>query len=486
MTALTDSIHRDHGLLIGGDWRPASSSFERHNPARPDQVVGTSAHGSPSDVADAYAAAAEAFAGWRATPAPTRGRILRIAGELIEQRVQSIATTLAFEEGKAIRDARGEVLRAAEIFRFHGAQGSQAFGEVYESAVATIAVQTIREPLGVVCVLTPWNFPIAIPAWKLAPALVYGNTVVWKPAEIASGTAAMLAQALVDAGLPDGVLNMVTGIGSELGASLLEAGPLAGVTFTGSNAVGRVVGMRAAERGIKAQLELGGKNASVVLADADLDRAAGCVTRSAMWSTGQRCTATSRAIVVRDVYDEFLSRLAAQCQALVVGDPLSDTTDVGPLASSAQFGKVTSYLELASREGLTPLLGGEYGDPAQGYFVAPTVYVDVDPGSAIAREEIFGPVVAVIAADDTQDAIRLANDTDYGLSGSIFTEDLRTALRCARELETGMVHLNGETAGAEPHIPFGGVKASSSGTREQGTAAREFFTELKTIYLENL
>ena len=477
---------RDDGLLIGGRWRSAKNSFERRNPARPDELVGRTAAGTPDDVADAYAAAQAAAPSWRRTLAAQRAEILVRAAELIDQRVDQLATMLSWEEGKVIRDARGEVRRAAQILRYHAGEAQQAQGEIYPSGAAGTLVQAVREPLGVVCVITPWNFPIAIPAWKLAPALVYGNTVLWKPAEVSSGTAVMLAEVLQEAGLPDGVLNVVTGIGSEVGDALLSYPALAGVSFTGSNATGRRIAAGAARTGAKLQLELGGKNPSVVLADADLERAATCIARSAMIATGQRCTATSRAIVVAEHFDEMLDRLVKTSQALVVGDPLDERSDLGPLSSEAQFKKVSGYLERAAADGLEPLIGGGVSDPAQGYFVHPTIFADIDPNHAIATEEVFGPVLAVIRAHDGEEAIRMANDTPFGLSASVFTRDLRTAMRCAGELEAGVVHINGETAGAEPHVPFGGVKGSSSGSREQGKSAREFFTEMKTVYIEDL
>jgi aldehyde dehydrogenase (NAD+) len=472
------------GLYIDGHWIEADRHFERTNPARPSEVVGRSALASAGDVSAAYDAAQRAARAWARTPAPQRAEVLVRAAALVAERATEIARMLTREEGKATRDARGEVLRAAAILRYHAGEGTQPIGDVFSSAVENTMIHTVREPLGPIAVITPWNFPIAIPAWKIAPALAYGNTVVWKPAEIASGTAALLVGCLDDAGLPAGVLNLVTGRGREIGDAIVGDPRARAVTFTGSNAVGRGIAARAAESGIKAQLELGGKNPSVVLADADLDRAVGCITRSAMWSTGQRCTATSRAIVVDEVYDEVVDRLVAAAAALVVADPLDEGTDLGPVASRSQFDTVTDYLAVAKAEGLKCVLGGDAGDPENGFFVPPTIYADVDPASRIAVEEVFGPVVAVIRARDPEHALALANDTEYGLSASVFTTDLSTALRATRELEAGVVHVNGESAGAEPHVPFGGVKASSTGSREQGKAAAEFFTETKTIYFE--
>lgn len=477
---------RDDGLLIGGRWRASDRLLDRRNPARPNEVVGRTAAASVEDVAEAYAAARAAAAGWAATPAPARGEILRRAGDLVDRRTEEIAVGLALEEGKALRDARAEVQRAAVILRYHAGEGRQAIGEVYPSAASGTMLHTQREPLGVVAVITPWNFPIAIPAWKLAPALVYGNALVWKPAEIASGSAVRLAEVLHEAGLPAGVLNLVTGKGSEIGDALVTAPEADGVTFTGSNAVGRRIGLLSAERGLKSQLELGGKNPSVVLADADLERAVQCIVRSAMYSTGQRCTATSRVIAERAVADELVERLVATASALVVGDPVDEGTEIGPLASAAQHRTVADYLALAPQEGHVAVCGGTVADPSDGYFASPTVLIGGSPTSRVATEEIFGPVTAVLAVDDAAEALRLANATPFGLSASVFTRDLNAALRAANELEVGVVHINGETAGAEPHVPFGGIKGSGSGSREQGTAARDFFTETKTIYIEDV
>jgi len=487
MSDLSSDVGTDvAGLYIDGAWRNGEHIFDRVSPADPAQVVGRSTAAAPEDVAAAFAAAERAAGPWARTPAPRRAEILVRAAALVEERADRIARTLSLEEGKATRDSRGEVLRAAVILRFHAGECTQPIGELYASAADGTMIHTVREPLGPIAVITPWNFPIAIPAWKIAPALAYGNTVVWKPAEIASGTGALLTACLADAGLPPGVLNLTTGHGRQIGDALIDDPRATAVTFTGSNAVGQRIAERAAARGIRAQLELGGKNPSVVLADADLDRAVECITRAAMLSTGQRCTATSRVIVVDEIYDAVVERLVSAASALVVGDPLQQATDVGPVASRSQFETVAEYLDIAKAEGLTPLCGGEVGDPDEGYFIPPTIYRDVDPAARIAREEIFGPVVGVIRARDTAHAIVLANDTEYGLSASVFTTNLRTAMRASREIQAGVVHINGESAGAEPHVPFGGAKASSVGGREQGKAAAEFFTETKTIYIEDL
>jgi aldehyde dehydrogenase (NAD+) len=382
--------------------------------------------------------------------------------------------------GKAIRDARGEVLRSAAILRYFSGELQQASGEVYPSADPSTLLMTVEQPLGVVCAITPWNFPWAIPTWKLAPALGFGNAVVWKPAAAASGSAVMQAELLTRAGLPDGVLNLITGGGGRLSAALSGDPRLAALTFTGSAAVGTGLRQAVADRNVKVQLELGGKNPAIVLADADLEDAATQIVRGAMLATGQRCTATSRVYVEQPVLAELRELLVERAGALRVGDPYSDQTDVGPLASTEQRDTVGSYLELAREEGVEIVIGGEMGD---GCFARPTILAGVDRESALVREEIFGPVLVLEPVADYEAAIAVANDTEFGLSSAVFTSDLGRALSFVRETESGLVHVNRETAGVEPHVPFGGVKGSSSMSREQGTAARDFFTTTKTAYV---
>jgi aldehyde dehydrogenase (NAD+) len=334
-----------------------------------------------------------------------------------------------------------------------------------------------------VTAITPWNFPIAIPAWKLAPAIAFGNTVVWKPAEIVPLTATHLAGALVDAGLPDGVLNLVLGRGSVVGDTLVTHARVDAVTFTGSNPVGRAIELKATEAGKKVQLELGGKNPAVVLADADLELAAEQVARGAFLSAGQKCTATSRVIVERRVLDEFGDRLAELARSWPVGDPLDEATKVGPLASKSQLDTVTGYLDVADRESARVLAGGGSLNGG-GYFVEPTVLADLPATSPVVHEEIFGPVAALLPADSYEEAVTLANDTPFGLTAAVFTRDLGKALRFARDIRAGVVKVNQETAGLEFQAPFGGMRQSSSGSREQGKVARDFFTQWKTVYLD--
>jgi aldehyde dehydrogenase (NAD+) len=358
---------------------------------------------------------------------------------------------------------------------------------VYPSASPSTFLFAERVPLGPVALITPWNFPVAIPTWKVAPALAFGNTVVLKPAELTPLTAWHLADVLDKAGLPPGVLNLVVGRGSQVGPALVESPHIKAISFTGSNAVGAKLAAQCAERGIKFQLEMGGKNPVVVLSDADLDKAVEVTIAGAMLSTGQKCTATSRVIVQRDVLDGFRQRLVAKASSLKVGDGMKPETYMGPLVSADAEKTVLDYIEVGKREGARVLTGGNKleGDGYdQGYFVAPTVFDGVRPDMRIAQEEIFGPVVAVLEARDFDQAIAMANDTRFGLSASVVTRDLGLALRFIREIDAGIVHVNSQTAGAEPQVPFGGFKSSSSGSREQGKVARDFFTQIKTVYLD--
>ncbi len=375
--------------------------------------------------------------------------------------------------------------RAAQILRWFAGEAAQPVGDVLPSAGATTFLWSERVPLGVVSVITPWNFPVAIPVWKIAPALAFGNTVVWKPSELTPLCAIRVAEVLHEAGLPAGVLNLVHGLPAAIGDAVTGDERIAALTFTGSTGTGRAIQQAVVGRGVKTQLELGGKNPVIVLDDADLDQAVEQTLRGAMWSTGQKCTATSRALVLPGIRDAFTQRLAERAAALRVGDPLAEGTQIGPVVSRPQQEKVLGYLDVAAEEGHALLAGGRAAQPAgDGWFVAPTVYGGVDPASRLGQEEVFGPVVGIIPVDSLEQAVEVANGTPYGLSASIFTRDIARAFAFVREVEAGMVHVNSETAGAEPQAPFGGTKDSSSGSREQGKAAVSFFTETKTVYLD--
>ncbi len=468
---------------VGGSWEGGATVLDDLNPAHPSEVVAQVQAADARLAADAVAAARAAFPAWRDLPAPARGEILRRAADLLEQRVDDVSRDLAREEGKTLAEAAGETQRAAAILRYYAGQTLEADGETYPSASPSTFLYARREPIGVVLAITPWNFPIAIPAWKLAPALAYGNTVVWKPAELVPVTAVHLVCALVDAGLPAGVLNVVLGRSSVVGEALL-AGPVDALTFTGSNEVGRQLQLQALERGTKVQLELGGKNPAVVLADADLELAAEQIARGAFLSAGQKCTATSRVIVERSLFEPLAERLVERARGWRLGDPLDPETRVGPLASAAQLERVTGFLESARRDGGEALAGGEPAAIDGGFYFRPTVVAGLGPESPMVRDEVFGPVAALLPADSYEEAVALANDTPFGLSAAVFTRDLGRALRFAKEIRAGVVKVNQESAGLELQVPFGGTKASSSGSREQGKAAREFFTEWKTVYVD--
>jgi acyl-CoA reductase-like NAD-dependent aldehyde dehydrogenase len=467
-------------LYIDGSWRGSDQEYERFDPSHPEHLTGTFSAATPGQVREAYSAAAAAQVEWREASAQSRAGILRTAADALERRAAEAASTLTSDMGKAIRDAGAEVLRSIEILRYYAGELLQASGAVYPSAVSATTILTVEHPLGVVCAITPWNFPFAIPTWKLAPAIGFGNAVVWKPAEAASGSAKLLTEVFEEAGLPAGVLNLITGSGTHLSPALTGDRALAALTFTGSNAVGRRLRESVADRNVKVQLELGGKNPAIVLADADLPDAATQIARGAMLATGQRCTATSRVYVEDAIGDRFTELLVERVDDLVVGDPQLDETEVGPLASAEQRDNVASYLELARVEGVEVLTGGSM---MEGCFVEPTVLSRVEPQSRLVTEEIFGPVLVLERVPDWKAAIASANQTEFGLSSAVFTRDLGTALAFLRETESGLVHVNRETAGVEPHVPFGGIKESSSMSREQGTAAREFFTTTKTAYL---
>lgn len=470
---------------VAGEWRDGGRRTEDINPTHPAEVVANVAMADADVAGQAIRAASAAYSAWRAMPAPSRGEILHKAATLIDARADAIGRDLTREEGKTLAEGVGETRNAAKILRYYAAQTLDPDGDTYPSHRADTFLYTRREPLGVVTVITPWNFPIAIAAWKIAPALAFGNVVVWKPAELVPLTAAHFLKALIDAGLPSGVVNLVLGRGSEVGDVLATHPDVAAVTFTGSNIVGRALQAKASATGKRVQLELGGKNPAIVLADADLDLAAEQVARGAFVSAGQKCTATSRVIVERSVLDGLVERLTAHARDWKLGDPLASDTVVGPLVSDQQLTTVLGYLDRARSDGARVIVGGGRGtgDLADGFFVRPTVLSGVKVSDTVFREEIFGPVAAVLAVDSFDEAVAMANDTRFGLSASIFTRDLGRALRFADRIHSGIVKVNAETPGVEYHVPFGGTKESSSGSREQGKAAREFFTESKTVYI---
>ena len=470
--------------FVRGEWCPGNNAIADINPAHPSSPVAQVSLASPKLTAQAVQTAVDLAPTWRNTPAPARGEILRRAADILQQRMSDVALDLASEEGKTLPEAAGETARAAAILRYFAAQTLEPDGETYPSHSAKTFLYAVREPVGTVAAITPWNFPIAIPAWKIAPALAYGNSVVWKPAEIVPLTAIHLVQALVDAGLPSGVLNLVLGRGSEVGDTLTTHPGVDAITFTGSNKVGRAIQAKAVALGKKVQLELGGKNPAVVLADADLDHAADQVARGAFLSAGQKCTATSRVIVERAIWNEFRHKLVQKTEQMTLGDPLDAKTKIGPVSSEQQFRTVRDYLEIAKKENAVFLTGEPVREEREGYFIAPVVLDGLSRQSVLVREEVFGPVAALLPAQNADEALELANDTPFGLSASVFTNDLNRAMRFVRNLRAGVVKVNQETAGLEFQVPFGGMGDSSSGSREQGKVAREFFTQWKTVYID--
>lgn len=469
--------------LIGGAWTQADRDAPNINPSNTDEVVGDYAQGSAADVARAVDAARAAQPGWARATAQVRGDLLDRVGERMLAREAELGTLLAREEGKTLAEAKGEVQRAARIFKYFGAEALRAIGEVIPSVRPGVTVEARREPLGVVGLITPWNFPIAIPAWKAAPALAYGNAVIMKPADNAPASAWALAEIIADAGCPAGVFNLVMGRGSVVGEAMLTSDGIDGISFTGSQGIGGRVAAACAQRFRPFQLEMGGKNPLVVLDDADVDAAVEIAANGAYFSTGQRCTASSRLIVTKGIYRAFVEKLSARIDSLVVGDALDPRTHIGPVVSGDQLEQNLSYVAIGRDEGAKLVKGGERLKGATpGYYMRPALFADVDNTMRIAREEIFGPVAAVIAADSPEHALSLANDTPFGLSAGVCTTSLKYARMFQAEFKAGMVMVNLPTAGVELQAPFGGSKASSFGPREQG-GAREFFTRYKTSYI---
>jgi aldehyde dehydrogenase (NAD+) len=471
--------------LIGGRWVGASdgATFETRNPADPDEVLAVFPAASSEDDAQAAAAAAEAFPAWRATPAPARGAVLFRAAELLTERLDEVARTLTREEGKTLAEATGEVLRARDILRYFAGEGWRVGGDVLPPNAPDGMLFSRREPLGVVAAITPWNFPIAIPAWKIAPALVYGDTVVFKPASDTPLTALRLVECLVDAGLPAGVLNFVTGPGAVVGSALAADPLVQGLTFTGSHETGAGIYARAAEHFARVQLEMGGKNPTIVLDDADLELAVRLAVMGGFALTGQSCTATSRVIVEEGIADRFAAALAEAANALNVGGGLEDGVQMGPAVSEAQLAADLDYVRIGEEEGAELLAGG--GRAAdRGHFLRPTVFDAVEVHSRLAQEEIFGPVIGIIRARDLDDAIFKANAVGYGLAASVVTNDLRRALTFVDRIEAGVVKVNEPTTGLALQAPFGGFKRSSANTfKEQGQSALDFYTRTKTVYV---
>ncbi len=474
--------------FIAGQWRDSQSgeTFVSTNPAHTSEVIGHFQKSTVADLEDAISAALIAQRKWAATPAPERGEVLLRTALLLEHHKEELATLMTREMGKILKETRGDVQIAIDVAKFIAGEGRRAEGETLPSALPNKFNMTVRHPLGIVGIITPWNFPIAIPAWKTFPALLAGNAVILKPASDTPLLSIKLAELLQQAGLPDGVLNVVTGPGGTLGDALASHKRINMISLTGSTEVGRHVAEICGRDLRRCTLELGGKNAVIVLEDADLDLAVPGIALAAFGTTGQRCTATSRVIVQKSVQAAFTERLVAAAEKLHVGDGLDPTVEMGPLVNKGRVKAVHEYTEIGRHEGAKLVTGGvaltenAYSD---GAFYKPTIFTDVAPTMRIAREEVFGPFVSIVPVNSYEEAIQVANETEYGLSTGIFTESSRLTFRAIREIESGLVYINAATTGSEIHLPFGGMKASGNGHRELGSSAVEEFSEIKSVFV---
>ncbi|MHB8420505.1 MAG: aldehyde dehydrogenase family protein [Myxococcales bacterium] len=475
--------------LLGGEWVPARSgqTQKTHCPADTRLHVATAPVSGEADVAAAVAWARKAQPSWARTPVPQRGAVLARAGQLLAERKEEVARAMTIEEGKTLAESRGEVDKAVRVLEFNAAESRRPVGEVIPSEIAGTFCYTTRTPVGLVAAICPWNFPVCIPVWKLAPALLAGNAVIFKPATLTPWTGALVARVFADAGIPPGVLALIMGPGGALGQALVDHPAVGALSFTGSNEVGGRLYADGARLGKKVQCEMGGKNALVVLDDADLELAAQATVAGAFGSTGQRCTATSRAVVDRKLVEPFTRRVVELARAIAVGDGLQAETRMGPSVDERQMRTVLDGIEKAKREGAKLLCGGErLGGTAHqhGFFVSPTVFGSVTPSMSLAQEELFGPVLAILEAGSDAEALEIANSTRYGLTASVYTRDLSRAQAFADGLEAGMIHVNNPTVGGEAQLPFGGVKATGVGAREMGRSAWEFYSEVKTVYVD--
>ena len=480
-------MSQTYANYINGEWIDRGPLFENRNPANTSELVGNFVKATAHDVEDAAAAAAAALPAWSGMSGPARGNILYGAADILDKNFAQVASDMTREEGKTLPEAKGEVRRSINILRYFAGEGSRLPGMLVPSERDRVHMFAMRKPVGVVGLITPWNFPSAIPAWKLAPALICGNTVVLKPASAAPLSAWRIVEALHQAGAPKGVVNFVAGSGGELGNALVNAAPLKAVSFTGSCGIGEWLHAEASRRRLRIQLEMGGKNPTIVLADADFNSAVENVVNAAFFSTGQKCTATSRAIVEDSIYDRFVAAVVERAKKLKVGNGMEPGIEIGPCVDQAQMETVLRYIEIGRKESGAPRCGGNRlteGALANGYFVEPTVFADVTEEQTIAREEIFGPVLAIMRARDFEDAMRIANNIPFGLSSSIQTTNLSRAFEFIYRAEAGLLTVNLPSAGVEYQLPFGGSKESSFGPKEQGPAALEFYSDYKTIYLK--
>lgn len=469
--------------FVAGAWWEGAGVMENRNPSDLDDLIGLYAIASPEDVADACAAAAEAQRAWAVAGPQVRADLLHRIARGIAKRETEVATMLAREEGKILSEAIAETRRAAQVFRFYAGEALRVAGDAIASVRQGIDIEVVREPLGVVGLITPWNFPIAIPAWKVAPALAYGNSVVLKPAELTPGTTRLLARIIADAGCPVGVFNLVMGPGTSVGAALVDDPHVKALSFTGSVPTGRRIAQSAAAGMKRVQLEMGGKNPMVIMEDADLEVAVSASLNGSFFSTGQRCTASSRLIVHASIHDAFVDELSRQVAALKVGHALAPDSQIGPVVSAEQLASNLAYVDLAAAEGCEVRGGERLALSTQGFFQRPALFLGARSEMRVCQEEIFGPCASVIKVSDFDEALHVANDTAFGLSAGICTSSLRYAREFRRRVQSGMVMVNVPTAGVDYHVPFGGSKGSSFGPREQGRAAAEFYTSSKTSYV---
>ena len=471
---------------VNGRWyHPQSKSISKNiNPADTSDVLGEYPLATAADVRQAVDAAVAAWPSWKKTPGPERGRVLWRAADIARRRIDEIAQTLTREEGKILKEARGEVLKGISLLEYYAGEGFRMHGKTLPSESRDTFTYTIRQPLGVVGLIAPWNFPWAIPVWKSAPAIVSGNAVVFKPAELTPATSVLLAEIYEEAGLPPGVFNMLVGSGSEVGEAMVHARELRAISFTGSNKIGNALYVKAAERGAKVTCEMGGKNAVIVMPDADLDKAATAIHGGAFGSTGQRCTATSRVIAHPDIKKALVDRLVAAAGKMRLGPGLESASDMGPSVDERQWKTVMDYIKVGQGEGARLLTGGSRPESlSKGYFVEPTIFDGVSPSMRIFQEEIFGPVLSVATASSLEEALKFANGVEYGLTTSIFTSDITSVMKFVEDVETGMVHVNEPTVGGEAQLPFGGTKSTGVGEREMAEEGLNFFTELKTVFI---
>ncbi|PEC50082.1 aldehyde dehydrogenase family protein [Bacillus sp. AFS077874] len=474
---------------INGEWKqPTLGEYRENYSPHNGESLGEFPSSTEEDTRQAILAAKTAFLSWKKLSYQQRAAYLQKAADILKTKVHEVGRDLTLEEGKTLAEGIGETQRAISILEYFAGEARQPVGEVIPSGNTNTFLYTTRTPIGPIGLITPWNFPIAIPVWKMAPALVYGNTVVIKPADLTPKSVYHVIKALDEAGIPPGVVNCVFGRGSVVGTELVEHPYIKAISFTGSNQVGNQIQQKATAKGKKVQMELGGKNPLIVLADADIEKAVEIAVSGAFKSTGQKCTATSRVIVEETIYEVFRDRLVERTKSLKVGNPLHDETFVGPAVSQSQLDGVLAMIE-AGKDEATLLCGGEIPADKElknGFYIQPTIFENVSSDARIAREEIFGPVVALFKVKNYEEAVEMANDTEYGLSAAICTNDFTIAQRFVEDIEVGLVHVNNETAGSEPQVPFGGCKSSSTGSREQGKTAIDFYTQVKTVYMDQL